>query len=134
MSVCRGFAQPVTRNFVTTTATARLVQYSTLSTGAGVTDIGGVISIDTAANLTTYINTHNSAGVTIAANRLLEDLGKNVYVSLAGVNTRVLHFRLVKVKNGSVASGGESIIPATDYLGYVLVESDVSTDVRVARV
>ena len=71
---------------------------------------------------------------------LLEDLGKNVYVGLAGVNNRMLHFRLVKVKKGTVASGGD--VTATANFGYVLVETDVGLDstlttpidVMVARV
>jgi len=128
---------------VTLSSSARIYSYSELSTGTGVTDLGNLIVLDTAANLDTYTEalvTTAGAAVAGSANVLLEDLGKTVRVGLAGVNSDLLIFRLVKVKKGTLVSGGD--VTAAANFGYVLVETDVgldaaitnSADVLVARV
>lgn len=132
MSVCRGFAQRVTRNFVTLSATARIYTYANLTTGTGVTNIGDVVTLDTAANLDAYVEALPAAGAAVdaAANVLLEDLGKTVRVGLAGVNSELLIFRLVKAKKGTIVSGGD--VTAAANFGYVLVETDIGLDVAIA--
>ena len=132
MSVSRGFAQRLTKNFVATGTGGLYTESYLLSkfTAGSVTVLGDlyiVNSLDNYQNFVDAMNT-NTSGNSLVSGLTLTDLGRNIKVGVSGVDNELLTFRRVKVQNGTDATSEDTMTA----VGFVVVENRTSADTSPA--
>jgi len=126
-SVSRGFAQPITNTFSTSTDNSAwihsLEKIEESFVSGSYIKIGSLYLVDTQANLDDFIDNVSSSGSgdynRLEGGETVIDFGKNLTVGLQGGDSKILTFRFVK-RTKEVSEAPRS--------GYIIVDNRSADD------